>query len=161
LDESAALLEAALRERYCVGDVAGERTAWAMSPENVEIARQLLKRWNRGDHSFGRELYDDSCEIVFSASWFPDPGAYRVGAEALGAWTTFTEAFEQVESGVDRIVEAGEQVVALTRVRGRGRASGAAVAAETAIVFTFRGGKVARVELTDRAEAFEAAGLRE
>jgi ketosteroid isomerase-like protein len=132
-----------------------------MSQENVEIARELLKLWERGDHGGGRELYDDSCEIVFSTSWFPDPGAYRVGAEALGAWATFTDAFEQFESGVDQIVEAGEQVVALTHVRGRGRASGAAVGAETAIVFTFRGGKVARVELTDRAEALEAAGLRE
>jgi ketosteroid isomerase-like protein len=127
----------------------------------VEIARQLLEHWERGDHGFGRELYDDGCELVFSTSWFPDPGAYRIGADALGAWITFTDAFEQFESGVDQIVEVGEQVVALTHVRGRGRASGAAVAAETAIVITFRKGKVARVELTDRAEALEAAGLRE
>jgi ketosteroid isomerase-like protein len=132
-----------------------------MSQENVEIARQLLELWNRGDQGAGRGFYDDSCEIVFSASWFPDPGAYRIGAEALDAWATFTDEFEQVESGVDRVVEAGEQVVALTYVRGRGRASGAAVSAETAIVLTFREGKVARVELTDRAEALEAAGLRE
>jgi ketosteroid isomerase-like protein len=130
-----------------------------MSQENVEIARRLLELWERGDQAGGREYYDDSCELVFSASWFPDPGAYRIGAKALDAWATFTDAFEQVEAGVDRIVEAGEQVVALTFVRGRGRVSGAAVGAETAIVFTFREGKVARVELTDRAEALEAAGL--
>jgi ketosteroid isomerase-like protein len=132
-----------------------------MSQENVEIARQLLELWKRGDQGAGREFYDESCEIVFSASWFPDPGAYRIGPEALHAWTTFTDAFEQVESGVDRVVEAGKQVVALTYVRGRGRASGATVSAETAIVLTFRHGKVARVELTDRAEALEAAGLSE
>jgi ketosteroid isomerase-like protein len=132
-----------------------------MSEENVEIARQLLELWKRGDHGGGGEFYDESCVVVFSASWFPDPGAYRIGAETLDAWAAFTDAFEQVESGVDRIVEAGELVVALTYVRGRGRASGAAVSAETAIVFTFRDGKVARVELTDRAEALEAAGLTE
>jgi|SRR5688572_27998129 len=132
-----------------------------MSQENVEIARQLLRLWTRGDHLSGGELYDDSCEIVFSASWFPDPGAYTLGAEALRAWMTFADEFEQLESGVDQIVEAGEQVVALTYVRGRGRASGAAVGAETAIVFSFREGKVARIELTDRAEALEAARLSE
>ena len=132
-----------------------------MSEENVEIARELLELWKRGDQGAGREFYDEGCEIVFSASWFPDPGAYRIGAEALDAWATFTDEFEQVESGVDRVVEAGEQVVALTYVRGRGRASGAAVRAETAIVLTFRDGKVTRVELTDRAEALEAAGLSE
>jgi len=130
-----------------------------MSEENLETARQLLELWKRGDQGAGREFYDEDCEIVFSASWFPDPGAYRIGAEALAAWATFTEAFEQVESGVDRIVEAGEQVVALTYIRGRGRASGAAVTAATAIVLTFRAGKVARIELTDRARALEAAGL--
>jgi ketosteroid isomerase-like protein len=132
-----------------------------MSEQNVEIAQQLLELWKRGDQGAGRELYDDSCEIVFSASWFPDPGAYRIGDEALDAWATFTDSFEQVESGVDRVVEAGEQVIALTYVRGRGRASGAAVSAETAIILTFRGGKVVRVELTDRADALEAAGLSE
>jgi ketosteroid isomerase-like protein len=132
-----------------------------MSQENVEIARQLLELWKQGDHGGGRELYDDSCEIVFSTSWFPDPGAYRVGAEALRAWATFTDAFEQFESGVDQIVEAGEQVVALTYVHGRGRASGATVGADTAIVFTLRDGKVARIELTDRAKALKAAGLSE
>jgi ketosteroid isomerase-like protein len=129
--------------------------------ENLEVARQLLELWKQGDQGAGREFYDDSCEIVFSASWFPDPGAYRIGANALDAWATFTDSFEQVESGVDRVVEAGEQVVALTYVRGRGRSSGASVEAETAIVLTFRAGKVTRVELTDRAEALEAAGLSE
>jgi ketosteroid isomerase-like protein len=132
-----------------------------MSEQNVEIAQQLLELWKRGDQGAGREFYDDSCEIVFSASWFPDPGAYRIGDEALDAWATFTDSFEQVESGVDRVVEAGEQVIALTYVRGRGRASGAAVSAETAIILTFRGGKVVRVELTDRADALAAAGLSE
>jgi ketosteroid isomerase-like protein len=132
-----------------------------MSEQNVEIAQQLLELWKRGDQGAGREFYDDSCEIVFSASWFPDPGAYRIGDEALDAWGTFTDSFEQVESGVDRVVEAGKQVIALTYVRGRGRASGAAVSAETAIILTFRGGKVVRVELTDRADALEAAGLSE
>lgn len=132
-----------------------------MSKENVEIARQLLELWKRGDQGAGREFYDESCEIVFSASWFPDPGAYRIGAEALDAWTTFTDAFEQVESGVERVVEVGEQVVALTYVRGRGRASGAMVSAATAIVLTFRDAKVTRVELTDRADALNAVSLSE
>jgi ketosteroid isomerase-like protein len=132
-----------------------------MSEENLEIARRLLELWKRGDQAGGREFYDDGCELVFSASWFPDPGVYRIGAEALDAWATFADAFEQLEAGVDQVVEAGEQVVALTYVRGRGRASGAAVGAETAIVFTFRERKVARVELTDRAEALEAARLSE
>jgi ketosteroid isomerase-like protein len=132
-----------------------------MSQENVEIVRQLFKHWERGDWGEGRELFDDSCEVVFSTSASPDAGAYSVGREALRAWIDFTEAFEEFATEVNQIVEAGEHVVALAWIRGRGRASGADVDAKFGAVFTLRDGKVVRCELTDRREALEAAGLRE
>jgi ketosteroid isomerase-like protein len=132
-----------------------------MSEENVEIVRRLFEPWERGDWGGGRELFDDSCEVVFSTAWFPDAGAYGVGREALRAWIAFTDAFEEFSVEVDQIVEAGEQVIALTRIRGRGRASGADVDAEVGTVFTLRDGKIVRYELTDRRDALEAAGLQE
>jgi ketosteroid isomerase-like protein len=93
-----------------------------MSVENVEIVRQLLGHWQRGDWRGGRDLVDDDCKVVFSTSWFPDAGAYSVGREALRAWINFTEAWEEIEVGVGQIVDMGEQVVALVGLRGRGRA---------------------------------------
>jgi ketosteroid isomerase-like protein len=132
-----------------------------MSEENVEAVRQLFEHWERGNWGGGRELVDDSCEVVFSTAWFPDAGVYGVGREAMRAWIAFTEAFEEFATGVDQIVEAGEHVVALAWLRGRGRASGADVDAKVGAVFTLRGGKIVRYELTDRLEALEAAGLRE
>jgi ketosteroid isomerase-like protein len=52
-------------------------------------------------------------------------------------------------------------VVALSWLRGRGRASGADVDAKVGVVFTLRDGKVVRYELTGRQQALQAAGLRE
>jgi ketosteroid isomerase-like protein len=133
-----------------------------MSEGNAEVVRQLWKHWERGDWRGGRDLMVDECEFVFSASWFPDAGAYNAGPEALNAWIAFTEAFEELAAGADQIIEAGEEgVVALAWLRGRGRASGAGVDAKTGAIFTLRDRKIVRCEFTGRAEALEAAGLSE
>ena len=131
-----------------------------MSEENVEIVRRVFEIWERGDWGAGRELFDDSCEFVFSTSWFPDAGVY-VGREALHAWIDFAGTFEEFATGVDQIVEADEHVVVLAWIRGRGRASGADVDAEVGALFTLRDGKVVTCEFTSRQEALEAAGLSE
>ncbi len=59
-------------------------------------------------------------------------------------------------------IDAGDHVVALVRLSGKGEGSGVNVELATYHVLTFRDGKVARRRLyTDRAEALEAAGLSE
>ena len=132
-----------------------------MSQENVEVVRRLIEHWEEGDWRWGRDIFDDQCEAVFSASWFPEADHYRVGADALRAWTGFTDAFETFEVRLNRIIDAGDQVVALTHLRARGQASGATVDALTGGIFTLRGGKIVRYVLTDAREALEAVGLRE
>ena len=132
-----------------------------MSQQNVEVVRRLIEHWEQGDWRWGRDVFDDECEAVFSAFWFPEADNYRVGAEALRAWTGFTDAFETLEVRLDRIIDAGDQVVAVTHIRARGQASGAAVDALTGGIFTLRGGKIVRYVLTDSREALKAAGLRE
>ena len=61
------------------------------------------------------------------------------------------------------LIDAGDKVLALVRVSGRGKASGVEVEAYVWNVATFRDGEP--VEMTyfgdDRAAAFEAAGLLE
>jgi len=134
-----------------VGDVGGERG----------VVRQVLEHWERNEWEGGRELYDDHCEVVFSTAWLPDPDTYAIGPEALRAWVRFLDSFEESTVGVDRIVDAGESVVALSWIRARGRASGADVDAKVGCIFTVRDGKIVRYELTDRHEALEAAGRSE
>ena len=132
-----------------------------MSTENVEIVRRLVEHWEQGDWRWGAEVFDDECEAVFSASWFPEADRHRVGTDALRAWTGFRDAFGTFEVRLTRIIDAGDQVVALTRLRARGQASGAAVDALTGGIFTLRGGKIVRYVLTDVPEALDAVGLSE
>ena len=136
-------------------------TAREMSEEDVEVVRRVFEHWERGDFAGGRDLFEDRCEVVFGTSAFPDAGAYSVGREALGAWINFTEAFEEFATGMDEVIDAGERVVALAWIRGRGRVSGAAVDKEVGALFIIRHGKIARFDLVDRPEALEAAGLSE
>jgi ketosteroid isomerase-like protein len=132
-----------------------------MAQENVEVVRRLIEHWEQGDWRWGRDIFDDGCEAVFSASWFPEADHYRVGAEAFRAWTGFTDAFETFEVRLNRIIDAGDRVVALTHIQARGRASGAAVDALTGGIFTLRDGKIVRYVLTGAREALEAVGLGE
>jgi ketosteroid isomerase-like protein len=132
-----------------------------MSQENVEVVRLLFEHWTRDDWNWGQELFDDDCEAVFSGSWFPEAAVHRIGHEAVRAWIGFTGAFETFAIEVEQIVDAGEQVIVLAWLQGRGRASGADVNAKTGAIFTFRDAKIVRYALTDRREALEAVGLRE
>jgi ketosteroid isomerase-like protein len=132
-----------------------------MSQENVEVVHQVFEHWERGDWGWGRELFDDGCEAVFSTSWFPDAGVYRIGREALRAWRGFRDSFETFTIGVDEIIDVGEQVVVLARIQGRGLASGADVDAKVGGIFTLRKAKIVRYVLTDDREALEAVGLRD
>jgi ketosteroid isomerase-like protein len=132
-----------------------------MSQENVEVVHHIFEHWERGDWGWGREFFDDSCEVVLSTSWFPDAGTYRIGREALRAWLGFTDSFETFATRVDQIIDAGDLVVVLTRIRARGRASGADVDAKVGAIFTLQDAKIVRYVLTDNREALEAVGLRD
>jgi hypothetical protein len=59
------------------------------------------------------------------------------------------------------VIEAGERVVTLQRLRGRGKGSGADVDREVGCIFDFDRGKIVRMIFCDRHQALEAAGLRE
>ena len=132
-----------------------------MPDQNVEIARQVFTLWRRGDFEGGRDYFDDACEVRFSTSSFLLSGTHRIGRQALRAWVDFVEAFETFETGIDKVLDRGERVIALAWIRGRGRTSGVDVDAQVGTVFTFRDGKIVRYELTDKREALAAAGLSE
>jgi ketosteroid isomerase-like protein len=77
-------------------------------------------------------------------------------AEELG------ESFENSAMDVERLVDAGDQVVSLIVMRATGRGSGVSVERKDAIVSTLQAGKITRIDwYNDQAQALEAAGLRE
>jgi ketosteroid isomerase-like protein len=71
----------------------------------------------------------------------------------------FTDSLETFAIRVDQIIDAGEHVVVLARIQGRGRASGVDVDAKVGGIFTLRDTKILRYVLTDDREAIEAVNV--
>jgi uncharacterized protein len=133
-----------------------------MSGENVEIVRQALEKWNRGDYEPTLEALDPEIEwqvppgIVIGQEVYRGREEVQRGfAEWLAAWDTYRfEPKEMLDHG-DHVLVGGMQI-------GRGRGSGVEVRLSTFSVFTLRDGKVTRHRaFRDRTDALEAAGLRE
>jgi uncharacterized protein (TIGR02246 family) len=132
-----------------------------MSRENVEVMREGIEAWNRGDR--------DAWLAVFApdAQWhttgrFADRGVYR-GREALARyWSEFREDVENLSSSVSELRAIGDKVLVAATATGRGRRSKAAFEVPVWFVSTFRDGLVVSVETYDEADqALRAAELRE
>jgi ketosteroid isomerase-like protein len=78
-------------------------------------------------------------------------------------WGLWREEFEDFTVEIEEVIDAGEQVIVMAAVSGRGRGSGAHVRSPTfPHVWTIRGGEAIRVEMfPTRASALEAVGLSE
>jgi ketosteroid isomerase-like protein len=127
----------------------------------VETARRLLALQSQGDEAAWDELPP---EFVFDFSRrLIDPVVLRGRDEVRAYWSANGQMWEGGHLGYEpkELIDAGDKVLALVRISGRGKASGVEVEAYTWNVTTFRDGSP--VETTyfgdDRAAAFEAAGL--
>ena len=133
-----------------------------MSQENVEIVRAALDASSRGDSEAFIAALDTAIE------WTPveeDPD-YRVhrGLADVVAWLAeWSEVFPDMRWEAERIVDAGDSVVAaLVRALGRGDATGADVGSVAyAVVFTVRSGKIVRIDESQTETALKAVGLKE
>ena len=83
------------------------------------------------------------------------------GREAvMGYWNEMAEAWEALRFDPERLIEAGDLVVAFWRERARSRHSDLELESNTATIFRLRDGKVVEVRgYLDREEALQAAGV--
>jgi ketosteroid isomerase-like protein len=137
-----------------------------MSQENVEIVRRVYEAAARRDVEAVLTLHHP--EVEFDASCHPLTsliGGTRVyrGHEGLRSFFHQRNEALEVEDACDELIEAGNHVISVWSARGRGRRSGVEVKLTgSAALWTIREGKIVRVVfLPTRAEALEAAGLRE
>jgi ketosteroid isomerase-like protein len=130
----------------------------AMPKENVEIVREVYERWSEGDFHTTPVL--DPQVVFILRPDFPEAGAY-VGTEALAGYMHgFLEPWTHVTIEAEEVIEAGDTVVVGIVQRAEGDASGAATEFRYFQLWSFRGGRVIRLEnVRDRAEALAAAGL--
>ena len=134
-----------------------------MSQENVEILRRSIEAFNRGDWEGVVAEFSPEFEYVSTGAL---PGARGVARgpdgyrEYLLGWLVREFADSRVE--LHEVIDLGDRVVEASTNRGRGRQSGAEVAWDIWIVWSFRDGQVVHGRgFTSRAEALEAVGLSE
>jgi ketosteroid isomerase-like protein len=131
-----------------------------MSEENVEIVRRVLAEYERGNF-WVLDPFDPNVRV----RWLDTVGAEpeTVGPQEAGEFLKeWFEVQKDLSLTAERLIDAGDQVVAIAVWRGIGKASGAVTEWRQAQVWTLRDGKVTSiVGYKDSADALEAAGLRE
>jgi uncharacterized protein len=137
-----------------------------VSQENVEIIRKLVGvNFDLTRRMFDPGVYGDliapDVEIDMSRRVF-NPEVYR----GLQGWAQLQEelrkVWEEWRMTLERLVDAGDRVVSIERVRGRGRGSGVELDIRSATIWTLLDGRVTRVEgAMDPEEALNAVGLEQ
>jgi ketosteroid isomerase-like protein len=118
-----------------------------VSAENVEIVERALVAWNRGElRLFGDVVAEDIVWLEVSG-WIENEGQEVRGRELLlrnhrallDSWETYRLELQETHAVAD-------QVVAVVREVGRGRASGVEVDSLWGYVVTVTDGEMTRVE---------------
>jgi ketosteroid isomerase-like protein len=127
--------------------------------QNVAAVRRYVDAFNRLDLD---SVIDDTDPNAELHEWPNAPGAqiYRGPdgvREALDKWF---EIWEWMHVDIEEIVDVGERVFLIMHQRAKGRGSEIEVEIRSFNVYTFRDGRVMRIELfIEREPALEAAGL--
>ncbi len=134
----------------------------------MEVVRRVYEAAGRRDAAAVYELYDAEVELDNSRLEIVDAvGAgsdvYRGHDGLRRFFREWHEGWDRVEYDFDELLDAGgDQVITLVTRRGRGRASGAEVELQLALVWTLRDGRVIRVQWFPTAEeARGAAGIKD
>jgi ketosteroid isomerase-like protein len=133
-----------------------------MSRENVEIARSIFAALNTGDRERGIAFAHPEVVLDATRSVF-NPKTY-VGKDGLRQWLTDTdEVWEEMHTEQNEFIDAGDRVVVIGRLVGKGKGSGVEVGRPNATILTIQDGLLIRSETgyTSRREALEAVGLSE
>src|SRR3954451_25038821 len=105
-----------------------------MSQANVEVVTRLVEAWNEADVEAILALFHAECEVVFPPE-VPEPGPFHGHAE-LKQWVDgFLAAWESHRAEVVEVMDAGDDVVAVLHMVGRGSGSGVELDETDAHVF--------------------------
>ena len=134
-----------------------------MSQENVEIVRRIVEdavqgRWEESARQLGPDAeWHGTVGGLTEGSVWRGPEQIRKIFEQEDA-----EAWDERRLEAEEFIDAGDCVVVLLHEFRRGKGSGVEMETDTAVVYEMRDGRVVRIQgYMDRAEALEAAGLRE
>jgi ketosteroid isomerase-like protein len=138
----------------------GSRVRKAMLRRAARIA---FEAWNRGDFALVPNV--DDPEVQTRITQGSDVAIIGMDAVYYGpeghcrAMETWNEAWREWDAEIDEIIETGhDQVVVIGRIRAEGAASGIRLDEWGAVRYTFREGRILRVDGAfdpDRAHALE------
>jgi ketosteroid isomerase-like protein len=133
-----------------------------MSQENVDIVRRAVEAFPRGDMEEMLSYLDPELEWHSAIVGGAEGNVYR-GHEGFRRWYADSfESFEELRNEWSEFRDLGDRVLALGRVRARGRESGVEIDSPMGWVATIRRGKLLKAEgFLSRDKALEAAGLSE
>jgi ketosteroid isomerase-like protein len=134
-----------------------------MSEENIEIVRNAIAAFDRGDIEGVLRVCDEDIVITQPPELpgvSPEQRGHQGVLEALAIWP---EQWDDYRIELLRIAAApGGKVFVSQRTRGRGKQSGIEVDMDFSFVFTVRDAKISEWRLfVQEDQALGAAGLRE
>jgi ketosteroid isomerase-like protein len=118
-----------------------------VSDENVTIVRRIYDSLDDPDESVWALWHPDVEFDVSKDVWGPlvGGGHYR-GVDGVRRWMRdLYGAWEHMELEVEELIDAGDQVVLVQCVRGRGRLSGIEIEYRPAGIWTIREERIVRV----------------
>jgi ketosteroid isomerase-like protein len=127
---------------------------------NLERFEELRRRLSE-ERALDREL------LAEDAEWHnPDdavePGRRRGADSFLEAVASVFEGWEESVFDIERVIERGDDVIALGQLRTRGRATGIEATGPHGEIWTFEQEKVARMRwFNTHAETLAAAGVED
>ena len=127
-----------------------------MSQENVAIIRRCFEAWDHGDIDGVVAEYAADVEVDVTSVM---DGRFQ-GRDAVRDYFNSTLASLRFAHDELELIDAGHEVVALTRGRGVGASSGAGWESPLGYVFTLEDGLIRKMRFyLDHQQALEAVGL--
>jgi ketosteroid isomerase-like protein len=132
-----------------------------MSQENVEVVRRDVAARGAREWSTLHAIWHPEIQLVLVGG----SGTFQGIDEITRFLDSLSDSYDEYRVEADEMIEAGDCVVTVERVAGRGlKGSDAQTWIHTDLfrVFSFEDGKILKItEYPSRDEALEAAGLRE
>jgi ketosteroid isomerase-like protein len=123
-----------------------------MSQKKVDAVRGLFAAFDRQDWEAALDLLDPAVE------WSTSEGTYHGREGVVASLAEWFEPWEEHHVETDEVTDAGERVLAVVHLTGRGVRSGMQIDQHFFQVYAVRDGRIVRmVEFLTRDEAVEAA----
>src|SRR5436305_15342537 len=131
-----------------------------MSEENVQIVRTTMEFFNLEGLDAIIDRFDPSFETTTPPSLSVEPDTYRGPDGVRRWWDAWEGTIDALRFELDEAIDAGDRVVAVTRMVARSRTTGIEFEQAVTMVWTIRDGRAARLDAyPTREEGLRAAGV--